>query len=219
MAKNLNLFDLNIENLPTMKFQEVDTSLDPIRDLRKRKTQAAAEKALIELLQQKPMEAISVSELSQLAGINRKTFYNNYQSIQDVMTGIERKITRYIYSRLPERINIHNEAEIYDFLLELSEIMEPYKSILLQIIQHRGGVIMMEQVQHVLQPYIRTCLTAYSIDPKIISYITRYVCNGLATLYYEWFQKDNLTVNQVTQLAYNLIIAAIQLENYNKILE
>ena len=41
-------------------------------------------KALMELLKEKPISAISVAELTRKAGVARITFYRNYQSVEDV---------------------------------------------------------------------------------------------------------------------------------------
>lgn len=47
--------------------------------------------ALVELLNSKPLSAISVSELAQRAGVSRVTFYRNYGSIEEVL---ERHVTQ-----------------------------------------------------------------------------------------------------------------------------
>ena len=41
--------------------------------------------ALLKLLREKPIEAISVSELCELAGIGRASFYRNYDSKEDIL--------------------------------------------------------------------------------------------------------------------------------------
>lgn len=41
--------------------------------------------ALIELLEEKPLSSVSVSELAERAGVSRVTFYRNYSSIEDVL--------------------------------------------------------------------------------------------------------------------------------------
>lgn len=41
-------------------------------------------KALIELLKEKPLSAISVTEITQKAGVSRMTFYRNYHSKEEI---------------------------------------------------------------------------------------------------------------------------------------
>ncbi len=48
-------------------------------------TQECAFLALVRLMQDKPLPAISVTELAKKAGISRTAFYNNYNSVEDVL--------------------------------------------------------------------------------------------------------------------------------------
>lgn len=55
-------------------------------DARIVRTRAALHGAILELAAQKPITEISVSELAQLAGINRVTFYKHFASPADVLS-------------------------------------------------------------------------------------------------------------------------------------
>ena len=41
--------------------------------------------ALIRLLGEKPLSAISITELTAAAGVSRMTYYRNYQSLDDIL--------------------------------------------------------------------------------------------------------------------------------------
>lgn len=53
-------------------------------DKRVMRTRGALDKALFELLQEKPIERISVKDISSHAGINRATFYSHYSGLGDM---------------------------------------------------------------------------------------------------------------------------------------
>ena len=59
------------------------------QDRRINKTKAAIYRALLELLETREYSKITVTELTELADINRKTFYNHYSDISDVINEIE----------------------------------------------------------------------------------------------------------------------------------
>ncbi len=42
--------------------------------------------ALMQLLKEKPLSAISISELTERAGVSRMTYYRNYQSKEDIFS-------------------------------------------------------------------------------------------------------------------------------------
>lgn len=62
-------------------------------DLRILKTRDALHAALVTLLETKPLEKVTITELCQNAKINRGTFYLHYQDIGDVFEEYFREIT------------------------------------------------------------------------------------------------------------------------------
>lgn len=65
-------------------------------DARARYTRMMVENSFLELLRQKPVLKITVTELCQSAQINRATFYKHYQDIPDLLEKMEESI----FSRL-----------------------------------------------------------------------------------------------------------------------
>lgn len=190
---------------------------DESKDRRQRKTHKAVERGLIELLQKKDYDQITISELTEVADINRKTFYNNYESIDDVIESIEKKLTAYIFSKLPKQIDINNEIEIYNFFNEFTRITEPYKKMIQRITRHRGVTVILEKIENTIAPYIERSMMKYHIDASVIPYVSRYITSGMTSIFYEWFKNDTLSSNQISKLAYNLIAASVVPENYKDI--
>lgn len=60
-------------------------------DRRSRKTRAALAEALISTLEKKPLSAITVSELTEKADVNRTTFYAHYQDPFDMFAQLKRE--------------------------------------------------------------------------------------------------------------------------------
>ena len=58
-------------------------------DLRIQKTKAAIKESFLELRRNKPIEKITVTELSRLAGINKATFYLHYSDIYSLADEME----------------------------------------------------------------------------------------------------------------------------------
>lgn len=56
-------------------------------------TKKLLQEGLLRLLEQKTLDKISVTELCRESGINRATFYNHYNSPQDLLCSIEAKMT------------------------------------------------------------------------------------------------------------------------------
>lgn len=187
-------------------------------DRRQRKTHLAVKNALLELLQEKPLDSISISELSERADINRKTFYNNYASIDEVVQEINQHILAHIFETLPEKITIHNEIEIYHLMVDYTSSLEPHKHLLRQILSLEDNLTIGQYFREAVLPYIERNLLSYQVEPAVIPYINSYIVNGLTSLLHEWFEDDKLTAQQVALLGYNLTISAIKLDNYRDII-
>ena len=96
--------------------------------------------------------------------------------------------------------------------------MEPYKELLYCITSNQGSILVMQRFQSIIKPFIERSFEAHKVNPILASYINHYITNGLSGLFFEWFQEDNLTSEQLAALAFNMTISAIHLENYNNIL-
>lgn len=69
-------------------------------DHRTRVTQALIRKAFTELMSEKPIESITISELCKRASINRSTFYNHYTDLYDLRDQIVENLKGEFYQAL-----------------------------------------------------------------------------------------------------------------------
>jgi AcrR family transcriptional regulator len=65
--------------------KESESTSSPVTDRRIRKTRAALKQSLTELLKSKNIKDISVKELTDLADVNRGTFYLHYKDVFDLL--------------------------------------------------------------------------------------------------------------------------------------
>lgn len=65
--------------------KESESSSSPVTDRRIRKTRAALKQSLTKLLKTKNIKDISVKELTDLADVNRGTFYLHYKDVFDLL--------------------------------------------------------------------------------------------------------------------------------------
>ncbi|MDD6656375.1 MAG: TetR/AcrR family transcriptional regulator [Lachnospiraceae bacterium] len=186
-------------------------------DRRKRKTRQAIELALLELLGSKKIDEISISELAQAADVNRKTFYNHFSSVTEVLDNVEENFFHYIFSLLPEEITINNTIEIYHLLLSIIKATAPLKELLKNIFSNDHSTAFEESLSEQLLPYIRKCMTTYQVDDAVIPYLSKYIVHGVTAMYLQFIRDDSLTVEQFTMLTYNLVLSSLHLDNFRDI--
>lgn len=88
-------------------------------DLRTERTKRSISNAFLELRKQKPIEKITVKELSELAYINKATFYTHYHDIYDLTDQLENEFMESVIQELP-----HPESIITDPALATRELSD-----------------------------------------------------------------------------------------------
>ncbi len=91
-------------------------------DARARYTKQVIEEAFLTLLREKPLSKITVTELCQLADINRATFYKHYRDVPDLMEKIEGRI----FENLQEALTFPAAIELESFLLGVLRYMQDH---------------------------------------------------------------------------------------------
>lgn len=91
------------------------------------RSKEAIEKALKALLMEgNELESISVKELSEKAGVNRGTFYNHYQTVDDVLAGIENKFMNSLSQTL-RSTNLEDEEGRKAFFSNIGAFLSLYQ--------------------------------------------------------------------------------------------
>ena len=69
-------------------------------DLRVKKTKRAIRSAFYELIKEKPLEKITVTEIAARAEINKTTFYAHYETVYDLVDQLEQEAVSEVISQL-----------------------------------------------------------------------------------------------------------------------
>ena len=83
-------------------------------DRRVKKTRHQIKEALVACLNNKPIEKINITELCTRAKINRSTFYDHYQSVEEVYESLEEEAAKSVlsYYQLLQKTNTKLEDSI-----------------------------------------------------------------------------------------------------------
>ena len=134
------------------KSEEISfTSAHEIKaDRRILKTKKAIYEALVELMQKKKLNSITVTELAAQANINRKTFYTYYSTVNDVLDeGICELITslKDLMYAMSEDYNMLSPQTLFAFL---NTIMSD-ADIVRNLFASDNGILLFNRLQKTLQ--------------------------------------------------------------------
>lgn len=157
-------------------------------DKRVMKTRKAIHSAMTTLLAKKPIEEITVTELSEAAEINRKTFYNYYSSVYMVAEEMEDEIVERFEETL-RKIDfdtlLKDPVTTFNTLARLiTSDLDFYENIL----TNRNQISFLQKIITSLKQRIRVLyFSSGSPDSDLNDYMLEYIVSGLVSVYQKWF--------------------------------
>lgn len=157
-------------------------------DRRTKYTKMVLQNSLFELLKQKSIDKITVTDICHLADINRGTFYYYYTDVFDLLNQIENEL----YENFLVYFNQYLESSdrnTYLLMIKLFEYLKQEKKIFKIFFSQNGDKDFIKRVY----------LTAYTsvieewksqktnLDPQQLDKIFLFVANGSISLIQNWF--------------------------------
>lgn len=167
--------------------------------------------ALADLLQEKPLEKITVTDVVNRAQINRGTFYAHYADIQDVVN----HLIQQTFSSLKEAIDLPSSsaADIsHAMLLRVQELLEADMPFYQKIMRSGVTALMAEQLSNIVVDYLLENMEMlFAGDPGRYELAIRFCAGGLTNLYCDWFAGIlPCTLSELTQAGEKLLLGVIR---------
>ncbi len=184
-----------------MKNQE--TTVETTVDRRILRTKRAIREAFLSLLAESAFEDITVSALSERAGINRKTFYLHYPSTRELYDEIRREETLRIsrlecWKKLGEK-----KVDPYEFFLAMNRLIEEDRLLYRAILSPVSATITLEKIKEkILDSDELRVLRRTRPD---LDYYMDYTVSGLFALYLRWLNDPNrISIEELARIATEL---------------
>lgn len=161
-------------------------------DRRTRKTKKAIKEAFINLLAKKDVSKISVTDISDLADINRKTFYAHYSDVGAVTDEMENDLVNQFMGLMGDDDMATLISNPYPILMQLSKVINEDIEFYGRLF--KGGVsgTILEKVKKIIHEKlaIRFAETT-EVDPVLLNYTVSYLIGGLLGAFEVWFNCEN----------------------------
>jgi len=102
------------------------------KNLRLRRTQKLLREALIELIEERGFEALTIGEITERAMVSRAAFYRNYQDKYDLVEQIFEEAMSALFSAVREgELGVEHPAEVWvTFFEHIAEFERLYRALL-----------------------------------------------------------------------------------------
>lgn len=170
-------------------------------DKRVIKTKNAIFEAFKQLVQEKDMSDITISELTQKANITRSTFYMYYNTVGDVRTDIENTIMARIDRIMSEtdiRNSIRNQYPLLSMLAD--EILKQDQNNRYILSSSTSGQLMDKINDRIVEAYMHWFKENEGSTNDIgkVKYIVAFAAAGMTECFKIWFNhKSSLTLEEL----------------------
>ena len=163
-------------------------------DRRVLKTKRAIRNAFAKLMTEKDINDITIIELAETADINRKTFYNYYSGVYQVVEDIERDILA-SYMELLGGVEFKEYMEAPFALFErFSQLINMDPEFFGYLLSMNGNINLITRIMNLLKE--KTCevmVAQLAIEQYRAEIMIDFVLSGMLSVYQHWLASDQKT--------------------------
>lgn len=176
-------------------------------DRRVIKTKRAIKSAFAKLLTEKNINDITVSDIAALADINRKTFYNYYSGVYEVVDEIENEIVRRFDEMLTEIDMTTNASRPYMLFEKLTTVNNVDAEFFAFLMSMNPNVSLSTKLVEMLKAKTKTVLLKYLvIEERRLDLLLEFMITGMVAVYRQWFNTGRKAPVEAVSADINLIV-------------
>ena len=186
------------------------------QDRRVRKSKDYLKNSLIELMQSKSVNNITVKELVIKADLNRSTFYNYYCDIPDMLKKLEEELyTEFLYT-IERHIykcdkNIDISEGTHEFIEDMCNVIKDNYDFCKCIFSKNGDLNFLLELEEIIENHLRDQLKE-KFDRKVdhLSYVYSFFKSGYIGILKTWMKGGcKESTKEIADLTYNLLKGVI----------
>lgn len=157
------------------------------QDLRVVKTRASIKNSLVELMSEKQLADITVSELAQRAQVNRKTFYRHYGSVAEVKTELENDVLSE-FADIMRQQNI-SCLDIGTVFRDIAALIGRRRDYYMKLMKLNPELFNQGRVKAMLRRAAEVSLRGAGgiTDKEVLDAVSGFIVSGVLSLYADWF--------------------------------
>ena len=181
-----------------------------------RNTKKKLRDGLLRLMEQKPINEISVKELTELVDVNRGTFYFHYTDIYDMLRSMEedflRNFSETLIAMFPLQTEQHSDLAYY-YLSAVFSVLGENREFCKIMLGPNGDMQFVEQIKKLVSD---TCShiwyeAAPGADAAKFEMYNAFIINGCIGIFQKWLNGEAAGgPEEISQLAATIIHASLR---------
>lgn len=149
------------------------------------------------LYAQKPIEKISIKEITELAGYNRGTFYLYYNDVYDLLHQIEEEILGKITDVLNDSLEKNDTFDLSGQMGILLDLMQTYETYAAVLLSDHGDPHFATRLKEVVWPLLnRYFVPSEGHDDYEMALLADFYLSGLLASVIRWLQNPKMTLEE-----------------------
>ncbi|MCI6675625.1 MAG: TetR family transcriptional regulator C-terminal domain-containing protein [Clostridiales bacterium] len=160
-------------------------------DRRVRKTKAVLCSGLIDLMKQKPVNKITVKELTDYVDINRGTFYLHHKDIFDLMQSIENELMQELKDLFEKYSTEEFQLHPTLFLTDIFRFLDHNAEIVTVLLSPNGDIVFVDRMEtFVREKCLHNWMESFSLsNPLSYDYFYAFVISGIIGVFQNWLNR------------------------------
>lgn len=154
-------------------------------------TREKLKNAFWDIYSEKPLTAITVSEVAKRAGFNRSTFYTYYKDIYEILEQTENEILTMLENGRHVKFNMLNEQEYRKDMAYFGDFLHRNRKCLTILFGENGDPKLSHRIWGMMRSKLVEDMTevAGGKDPAVLEYIAEYIVNAHAGAVVMWLKR------------------------------
>lgn len=159
-------------------------------DRRVRKTRAVLIEVFMKLLAEKELKDISVKELTELADVNRGTFYLHYTDVYDMLDKIETDLFEE-FNRILDKNLQNNAVSPYKLLKDIFNLLQEHHDIAKVMMGPHGDFSFIIRLKELVKVRLRHMTERVMPESDQFEYLYAFVASGCTGVIESWLNSTN----------------------------
>lgn len=177
-----------------------------------KQTQEALCSAFWDIYENKPLEDITVKEISQHAGYNRSTFYTYYKDIYDILEQTETEIINTFDDDSKWRCNILDKAQYDQDIKDFGSFFQKNRKCLMILLGENGDPKFSHRIWQIMRERLRENISCImqNVDPEMMDYLVEYILSCHTSIMLMWFKnKCDIPFDRLSEFVHRLLTGGV----------
>lgn len=171
-------------------------------DRRVVKTKKAIRNAFAKLLYEKPIDKITIKDIADTADINRKTFYNYYSGVYQLIDEIENEVIDSLENATKDMSiedYLNNPYILFDKITEIINSDQDFYGYLLRM---NTNVSLVSKIVDLLKAKVKEgIMSKFDVDEAQLDVLIEYTISGMIAVYRNWFNSNkSMSLEEVSKI-------------------